>query len=92
MSKEIIRFTDPLTDTDHVHIRLKEEEAEQISNMINLKMEEVRHLKENYGDENTKIVMKDFLSGVNRFNYQLYQSKIEKAENAWRDANDWRKR
>lgn len=90
MSKPIIRFDDPLTDIDHIVIRLTEEEAEEISKMISLKMAEVRHLKENYGDENTKVVMKDFLRGINRFNYQLYTQKLENAEKAYSDAVRWK--
>ena len=91
MSKPYFRFDDPLTDTDHIIIRLTEEEAEEISKMISLKMEEVRHLKENYGDENTKIVMKDFLQGINRFNHQLYTQKLENAERAYIDAKKWKR-
>ena len=91
MSKPIIRFDDPLTDYDHILIRLTEEEAEQISQMFSLKMAEVRHLKENYGGKNTKLVMKDFLSGINRFNYQLYTQKLENAEKAYLDAKKWKR-
>ena len=91
MSKPIIRFDDPLTDHDHILIRLTEKEAEQISQMFSLKMAEVRHLKENYGGKNTKLVMKDFLSGINRFNHQLYLQKLENAEKAYLDAKKWKR-
>ncbi len=77
----------PLTDTYHVDIRLTEEEAEEISKMLSLKMEEVRYLKERYGDEHIKIRMKYFLSGMSQFNFQLAKSKLNNAEHEIRKAN-----
>jgi hypothetical protein len=80
MTNETRRFRDTSTEMYSVQITLTEEEAEEISKMLSLKMEQVKHLKEQYGDQNTKIRMKDFLSGISRFKDQLYLSKMNNAE------------
>lgn len=77
---------------NEVNIKLSFDEAEQIARVMDLRMEDVRDMRLKYGDENTKIVMKDFLGGISRFCTQYFMQKIEKSKRINKAREDFMKK
>jgi len=77
---------------NEVNIKLSFDEAEQIARVMDLRMENIREIRLKYGDEHTKIVMRDFLRGINRFISQYFMQKTEKSKRINKAREDFMKR
>ena len=77
---------------NEVNIKLSLDEAEQIARVMDLRMEDVRDIRLKYGNQHTKIVMKDFLSGISQFCSQYFLQKRERSDRIKKSQTDFLKR